>query len=198
MPWDDRLLALFEDLEQQAEGLALSDRDVEVAERGRAEYSRVDLAARLHGSVGRRLAVEVTGLGRLDVVLRRVGSDWCLAIDDRQEWLLRFAAMTGLRGLSDRALSEPVRSVAGRLGLGSALRGVAEEDLPVTVHRVPSGAIRGRLRRIGADFCELLLDVEGPGDYRGAPDSHRDGPPESVEVVPFAAVAALRRTASPS
>src|SRR3954447_24992176 len=73
MGWDHSLEGLFDDLEQQAEGLALSDRDALVAEQRVAEYARVDLAARLHGSVGRHLACEVAGVGRVEGELSRVG-----------------------------------------------------------------------------------------------------------------------------
>ena len=57
-------LELFDDLEQQAEGLALAERDARVAERCRAEYAEVDLVARLHASVGTPVQVEVRGRRR--------------------------------------------------------------------------------------------------------------------------------------
>ena len=140
MHWEERLLALFDDLEQQAEGLALSARDAEVAELGRAEYAQVDLASRLHGSVGRRVGLVVEGLGRLDAVLARVGAEWCLA----------------------------------------------DERLPVLLHLRGGGTVRGTVRRVGADFVELLA---------GLPDgAWADAASARPEVVAFGAVAAVRRT----
>ena len=62
MTWERELLDLFEDLEHQAEGLALTDRDAEVAELARSEYAEIDLAARVHASVGQ--PVEQGRVGR--------------------------------------------------------------------------------------------------------------------------------------
>lgn len=175
MDWDDRLLAVFDDLEQQAEGLALSARDVEVAELGRAEYAGVDLVARLSGSTGTALRLEVRGIGRLAGRLARVGSDWVLLEDAGHEWLVRVRAVTEVRGLGDHALAREHRTVAASLGFGSALRGIAEERVTVLVHRLDDGLVRGTLRRVGGDFVEIVLD---------------DG---SVVVLVLDAVAGLRR-----
>lgn len=174
MHWEERLLAVLDDLEQQAEGLALGARDVEVAELGRAEYAAVDLAARLHGAPGARLRLDVTGVGRLDGRVARVGSDWLLLEADAHEWLVRLAALAEVRGLADRAVDARHRPAAARLGFGSALRGVAEDRDVVLVHRQDGATLRGVPRRVGADFVELA------------------GPEQEV-VVAFGAVAAIRR-----
>ena len=174
MHWEERLLAVFDDLEQQAEGLALGARDAEVAELGRSEYAAVDLAARLHGAVGARLRLVVAGVGRLDGRVARVGSDWFLLESDPHEWLLRSEAVTELRGLGERAVDGPHRPVTARLGFGSALRGVAEGRDPVLVHRQDGSTVRGVPRRVGADFVEL---AEEPGPV----------------VLPFRTVAGVRR-----
>jgi hypothetical protein len=174
--WDDTLLSLFEDLEQQAEGLALAERDTEVAELSRAEYAVVDLASRWHGSVGARLVVTVSGVGTIEARLARVGRDWCLLETAVQEWVVRMAAVAGVRGLSDRASAPETRSLHARLGLGSVLRGIAAEASPVVLHRVDGTLSTGRLRRIGADFAELA------GSAHGQP-----------ELVPFSVIAGLRR-----
>jgi hypothetical protein len=176
MRWEDRLTALFDDLEQQAEGLALAERDAEVAERSRAEYAGVDLAARLHASVERSVAVHVVGFGWLVAPLTRVGADWCLFVDGHQEWVVPFAAVSAARGLSERAVGVSARRVTARLGLGSFLRGVAESREPVLVHRRDGASHRGAVRRVGADFLEL---------------SGHDG---TVDLLPFGHLAALRRT----
>ena len=114
MHWEERLLAVFDDLEQQAEGLALGARDAEVAELGRAEYAAVDVAARLHGALGSRLRLTVTGLGALDGRLARVGSDWLLLDTGTHEWLVRLDALAELRGLGERALDQPHRPPTAR------------------------------------------------------------------------------------
>lgn len=175
--WEDRLLALFDDLEQQAEGLALADRDVEVAELSRAEYAGVDLASRLHASVGAAVTVRVQGLDRLDGVIERVGSDVLLLDARPHQWLVRVAALTGAAGLSGRARAESARAVTARLGLGSALRELVRGGLPVLVCRVDGSRAKGLPRRVGADFLELTAT----GDALGP-----------TELVPFSAICAVR------
>jgi hypothetical protein len=176
--WEDRLLALFDDLELQAEGLALADRDAEVAELSRAEYSQVDLAARLHGSVGRSVTVRVHGVGPLHAVLSRVGADWCLLTSQRQEWIVRLQALAAVAGVADRALAAEARPLAARLPLGSALRHAAETGSEVAVYSLQGGVSRRRLRRVGADFVELAAE---PGEGQ-------------IELLPFTALAAVRRS----
>jgi len=175
MRWDDRLDGVFDDLEQQAEGLALAERDALVAEQRVAEYARVDLASRLHGSVGSRVACEVMGAGRVEGVLTRVGTGWLLVEADHDEWLVRLAAVLGLRGLAERTVTEDLRRVTARLGVGSALRQVAEERAEVLVHRVDGDVLRVRLGRVGADFVEVA-----------------DAGTGQRSALPFTAVAALR------
>jgi hypothetical protein len=185
--WERRLLDLFEDLEQQAAGAALAARDLEVAELARAEYSEVDLASRFHASLGRD--VELTGPHGLVVRGRmaRVGAGWCLVVpgssgpgqgsaaSETEEWLFVLPALVAVRGLSPQALLPASRPLTSRLGLGSVLRGVAEERRLVTLVRSDGERRQGTLGRVGQDFFELLRDDGG------------------LEIVPFSAVAALRR-----
>jgi hypothetical protein len=170
---------LFDDLEQQAEGLALVGRDAEVAEATRAEYARVDLAARLHACLGEGLLVGVTGLGTVDAVLRRVGDGWCLLGAGAQEWLVRLAAVDSVRGLTDRAVVPEARPLTGRLGLASALRGVSDARADVVLHLLDGSVLRGSLARVGADFVDVRTG-EGRSGY--------------VDTLPFGAIAAVRLT----
>ena len=181
MRWDERLAGLFDDLEQQAEGLALADRDAEVAEALRAEYSQVDLASRLFASLGARLRLTVTGVGSVDGLLRRAGDGWCLLDTGAQEWVARLPAVTAVRGLVDRGVVASARPLTARLGLGSVLRGLGEARAETVLHRTDGTLSRGRLGRVGADFVELVV----PGDA----DGYVDGVPD---VVPFATLAAVR------
>jgi len=176
MRWRDRLDGLdgvLDDLEQQAEGLALAARDAEVAEQSRAEYATVDLSSRLHGSLGRPLVLAVRGVGRLEGVLAGAGAGWLLMDTGVQECLVAMAALVSVRGSADRAVPDAVRPLTARLGLGSALRRLAEEQGEVLLHRVDGTVARGVLGRVGADFFELWE--------------------REAELVPFAAVAAVRR-----
>jgi hypothetical protein len=176
MRWDHRLGDLLDDLEQQADGLALAQRDAEVAELARAEFAQMELATRLHGSLGRRLLLDIGGVGVLDGVLSRVGSGWCLLDTGAREWLLRTGAVRSLRGLAERGLVPQVLPVTARLGMGSALRSLAGARVEVVLHRVDGVLTRGHLERVGADFLELRAG---------------DGAAGYLETVPFDALAAV-------
>lgn len=184
--WEQRLLAVFDDLEQQAEGLALAERDTRVADLSRAEYGELDLLSRLHGAVGAEVQLSVAGVGRLRGTVARVGADWLLVDDGNHEWLVRHLALEEARGLPDRVVDESARPVTARLGLGSVLRSLAADAAPVLVYRTGGEVLRARLRRVGADFVELEAD----GVPGGCGGSTRAG---SVAVVPWHAFAAVRR-----
>ena len=181
----DALSALFEDLEQQAEGLALAERDAELGDRIRAEYAMVTWVARLHASLGARVRLSTAGVGALDGALVRVGDGWCLVETSpvSQEWLVLLHAVTRASGLSDRAVSAEARSVADRLSVRSALRGLAEARTVVVLHDVDGTRMRGRLGRVGADFVELSLESGEPADEPWQP---------AAAVVPLARLAAVR------
>ncbi len=171
------MLDLFDDLEQQAEGLALAERDAAVAELGRAEYAEVELAARLHGSVGHPVQLHVSGLGALRGRLERVGAGWCLVSGEppaRAETVVSLTALMTVRGLSQRAVPASVRGPLSRLRLGSVLRGLSDEAEPVVVVLLDGEVRRAALGRVGADFVEVVAADGG------------------AEVVPFSAVAAVR------
>jgi hypothetical protein len=186
MRWEERLLDVFDDLEQQAEGLALAERDAEVAELSRAEYAHVDFASRLHASTGHEVTLVVAGMGHIEARIIRVGLDWMLADDGQHEWILRTAALAHVRGLSELAVGEQNRSVSARVGVGSALRAVAESRAAVVLHRLDGGLVRGQLRRVGADFVELWVSEHA--------EAWTPGQEGHVEVVPFAGLAAVRAT----
>jgi hypothetical protein len=161
---DDRaLLSLFDDLEQQAEGLALAQRDEEVLDRLRDEYAEVDLLSRLHASTGRDLVVSTRGAGEVPGVLARVGSDWCLL--ERTGWgaagadvLVHLPLVTSIRGLADGAQPAAARSVLARLGLTACLRRLADAGGTHTLSLADGTARTGRLGRVGADFVEVWGD----------------------------------------
>lgn len=183
-PEDPLLRHVFEDLEQQAEGLQLAARDAELVDRRRSEYAEVTFLGRLHASVGQEVRLAVAGVGALDGRVARVGLDWCLveAAAPAQEWVVLLAAVKLATGLSDRAVSEVARPVTARLGVRSVLRGVADSRAEVVVHHLDGSRSAGLLGRVGADFVEL---VGGPVTGR------RRGP---ADVVRLETVAAVRRT----
>ena len=187
MRWEDRLGGLFEDLEQQAEGLHLAERDAELADRSRSEYAGVTFASRLHASVGGTVSLAVTGVGPLQGTLTRVGTDWCLleAAPAGPEWVVALAAVRQAGGLSERAVSEVARPVVARLSMRSALRGIAESRAEVLVHHVDGTQLRGLLGRAGADFVEVVPQPDQVGDRSRS---------RVPEVLPLAMLAAVRRT----
>jgi len=175
--WEERILELFDDLEQQAEALALLARDAEVGERARDHYTEVDLASRLHASVGSEVELVVPGAGAVVGRLLRVASGWCLvepATARGSEVILNLQGLLSARGLTARAAPEQVRGVAARLSIASALRGVAAEHDDVVLVRVDGQVRRGRVSRVGSDFLELVGEA-------------------GAEAVPMTAVSAVRR-----
>ena len=91
------------------------------------------------------------------------------------------SAISSVRGLVGRGVASSARPLTARLGLASALRGVAEERNEVVLHRTDGALARGPLGRVGADFVEVLAASDA-----GVVT------PAYVELVPFWAVAAVR------
>lgn len=152
--WEDDLFSLLDDLEQQAEALYDRERDLDLADRSRAEYAAVTLSGRLLASVGSEVAVDVRGVGRVEGVLDRVGDGWCLVHGSGQDWLLRTAAVSLVRGASLRAVPDVAWSPVTRLGLGSALRRLADAGERCLFHLVDATVHEGVPVRVGADFVE--------------------------------------------
>ena len=157
MDWDERLFAFLDDLEQQAQALYDADRESELADRARSEYAAVTLVSRLMASVDRDVVLDVHGVGPVAGRLRRVGPDWCLVHGSAQDWVVRLAAVIGVEGASDRSVPDVAWSPVSRLGLGSALRRLADTGTDCRLHTV-DGTIRdGRLARVGSDFVEAHM-----------------------------------------
>ena len=182
MAWEDELFALLDDLEGHAEAAFAAEREAELADRSRAEYQQVTLAGRLMASVGRDLVLEVRGVGALSGRLERVGTGWLLLAGPAQDWVVVLSAVTAVSGTSERAVPEVAWPVVARLGLTSALRRLADEGERCVVHLLDGGRHEGVVRRVGADFAEL---VTGGADGRGA------GQPRTV-LVAYAGLAAVQ------
>lgn len=160
----DELSSLFEDLEQQAAGIELAERDAELADRARGEYAAVTLADRVHASLGRTVTL---ALGQDEVVegpLLDAGRDWAtVGGQGTGTWLVRLEAVAVAHGLSTRSLPEPARPVTARLGFGSALHRLADggADLRLLLASGRLGPVS--VLRIGADFVELVAGAGTPG-----------------------------------
>lgn len=177
MGWEESMFAVFDDLEQQAAGLHLSERDAEVADLTLAEYSRIRLASRLHASLDRELRVRLIGGHQVQGRLARLGEDWLLLVGPSSEWIVRHQGVVAFDGLSARAEAEETWSVLDRLSLRAVLRALAGTNEPCLVHCVDDHRVEGRIGRVGHDFFEL---VAGEAQER------------TVQVLPVASVSALR------
>jgi len=155
MTAEEELFELFDDLESQAQAAYAREREAELADRTRSEYAAVSLASRLMASVGTEVALELWGIGRVAGTLERVATGWLELSAPGSRWVVRQPAITVAGGASDRAVPEVAWSPLARLGLGSALRGLADSGERCVLHLLDGSRIDGVLRRVGADFVEV-------------------------------------------
>ncbi len=158
MAWEEELFGLLDDLEQQAEALYDAERGLELADRSRAEYQSVTLAARLAATVGDPVTLDVAGVGAVAGTLERVAAGWCLVSAHAQDWVVRLDAVTSVHGASARAVPEVAWSPVARLGLGSALRRLAETGERCVLRLTDGAAHTGQVSRVGADFAEVTTE----------------------------------------
>ena len=180
MRWDD----LFRDLEAQLEAAAAAELDAEVADRSRREAAQLALVDRARAAVGHPVTLRVLGAGPVDGVLVDVGAQWLLLAETSgRQALVPLTAVLSLAGLRAwTSVPGEGGQVFARLGLGSALRGIARDRLPVQVVLTDGSVLAGTLDRVGSDFVE----VTEHGEVR------RRGEVTGVRTVPFAALALLR------
>lgn len=183
MRWED----LFRDLESQLAAAEHAQLDDELADRARREAALLRLVDRARAATGHPVALHVRGAGTLAGVLAEVGSQWLLLAEPGgREALLPWTAVLSLAGTT--AWSEPPDAggrLFRRLGLGSALRGVARDRLPVQAWLTDGSVLTGTVDRVGADFVEIS---EHP-----AAEPRRRAAVTGVRTVPFAALAVVRR-----
>jgi hypothetical protein len=161
MSWEDELFAYLDDLEGQAAALFEADRAPELADRSREEYQSVTLAARLMAAVDRDVTLDLVGVGAVTGRLARVASGWCLVRAAGQDWVVRLDAVAAVQGCSERAVPELAWPAAARLGLGAALRRLADSAEPCSLLLVSGQRYDGTLLRAGADFVELASGEAG-------------------------------------
>ena len=175
--WERSILALLDDLEQQAQGAALLERDLEVEDRSRAEFARVALGSRVHALDGQWVRLRLLGGLRLEGAVLRTGSDWLLLGEESgREWVVCSGALAVVHGAPPRSVAEQALGVVRRLSLGSVLRGLADGEC--LLHLVDGTRLEGALGRTGADFVEARLRPVGAQGH---------------DLVPFAALAAVQQ-----
>lgn len=187
MGWDADVFALLDDLEQRAEAAFAAERAAEVRDRGRAEYAAVTLAGRLMASLGHQVGLDVSGVGPVRGRLDRLGDGWCLVSSPgpagSHDWVVPLVAVSSVRGVSERAVPEVAWPPVARLGLGSALRRLAEAGAGCVLHLRDGTRLEGAVHRVGRDFAEVALGAEDPGG--------------SLCLVPFAALGAVQSREGP-
>jgi hypothetical protein len=185
MRWD----ALFDDMEAQLAARQRLDLEAEVAERALVDAAGVELASRLRGSLGRSIRVHVSSGTAFEGALSHAGSEALVLDEPMHQVLIPYAAAAQFAGLSRLAV-EPSR-VRQRLGLGSALRGLAGSRTRVTI-LVVRGRVEteqyGVIDTVGGDFLDLAVMPVG--------EDRRPAGVRQVVTIPFAALAAIR-SASP-
>jgi hypothetical protein len=159
--WEEELFGYLDDLEGRAAALYDAERAPEIAERGRAEYQSVTMAARLMASLDLELTLELSGVGPVSGRLARVATGWCLLEGPGQEWVVRLDAVAATRGASDRAVPELAWPTVARLSLTSALRRLADSGESCSVHLTNGGRHDGDVQRVGADFVEVTTGETG-------------------------------------
>lgn len=179
--------ALFEDMEAQlaeAETLAFES---EVSERSRADVALVGLADRLRGSLGGAIGVHLVSGSTFTGALSHVGAESLVVDEVAHQVLVPFSAVSHYSGIGRIAVCEP-SAVRAKVGLASALRGLARDRAPLTVllARGESGEQRipGVIDRVGRDFIDLAVTPPG--------ESRRASRILDIATVPFGALRALR------
>ena len=161
MAWEEELFALFADLEGHATALYDAERAPEVVDRSRSEYQQVALDGRLMASLDLELTLELVGVGAVTGRLERVASGWCLVRGHGQDWVIPLTAVAAVHGASDRSVPEVAWPPVAKLGLGSALRRLADSGEPCTLHLTDGRCHDGVLLRVGRDFVELVTGEAG-------------------------------------
>ncbi|MGY2745723.1 hypothetical protein [Arthrobacter sp. UYCu723] len=183
MRWD----TLFTDLEAQLAASERLDLDAEIAERMRAEAAAVELADRLRGSLGLPVSVQLSSGTVFGGTLSHAGSEALVLNEPLHQVLIPYAAVVQYLGLSSLAVGEPSR-VRQRLGLASALRGLARDRTRLAVLAVRSAAgetpLHGVIDRVGRDHLDLAATEEG--------EDRRAANVRQMVTIPFSALAALR------
>ncbi|HEY1134592.1 MAG TPA: hypothetical protein VGE77_08435 [Nocardioides sp.] len=184
MSSEERLFALFDELEQEATAAYGRERAFEVDDRSRAEYRAVTLASRLVASLDAEVALDVEGLGTVRGTLGRTGDGWCLVQAAAADWVVALPAVEAVHGASDRSRPEVTWSPVQRLGLGAALRRLADAEVECVLHLRSGSRQECVVRRVGADFVEVAV-------RRG-----RGGRERRSLLVALTAVAAVRSGSS--
>lgn len=169
MRWD----GLFSDLAGEVEALERQERDLDIADRTRAELGAVSWLDRCAES---EVALRVAGLGVLRGQVDTVAGAWLLLhADEPVDWVVAIAAVTGVLDASPRSVRADARGeVARRMTWVNAWSVLSRDRDHVHVFRTDQTSVSGVPVRVGHDFVELATDGG------------------RAELVPYQAIAAVR------
>ena len=178
MRWED----LFDDLEAQWLREQRADQEALLPELVRAERAAVGWTDRVATATGQTLTI-ATAAQRISGILLDLGQDWLLVEEQRRSVLIPVVAVLGISGLPYRNRSEISRG--RRIGISTALRGIARDRSAVTVHDTSGGLTTGSIDWVGADHFDV---AEHPADAVRRPDAIT-----GRRMIPIAAVSVIRR-----
>ena len=181
MRWDE----LFDDLDAQFNEVETAELAAEVADRSRREIALLRLVDRLRPVLGRHITLRLEGAGNLDGHLTAMGPDWLLLAEvGGREALVASSAVLSIGGLAAQtAAPHSEGTVAARLNLAYALRGIVRDRSAVALTLVDGTIAAGTLDRVGADFVELAEHPSGEARRRDAVRLVRAYPLISLAVV---------------
>lgn len=185
MRWDD----LFADLDAQASALEVAERASEIGERTRIEVAAIGMLERLRAAIGTPMRVQVVGGLALGGTLLRAGPDWLLLDEGSgREAVVALAGVRSVHGLGRlSAIPGSGGPVLAKLTLRTALRGIARDRSGVRIQLVDGEVLDATIDRVGADFVEIARHAAG--------EARRRADVRDVLLVPFSALAAVRREA---
>ena len=148
MRWDD----VFAELAAELAAVEREEAEARLGELVAAEFAGTTFADRCRARRGQSLTLRLQDGSTRSGTVRDATRGWLLLADGDRRSLVPLTAVVLAWPLQGSA-PEP-RPVEARLGLGHALRALAEDHLPVLV-RTTAGDHRGQIVRVGADHLDL-------------------------------------------
>lgn len=165
MRWD----GLFDDLEAQWAELDRQALVAEAAELTRGEWSRLGLADRLRGGIGRPTRLHLIWGEHRDVLLESVGEGWIGGMTEAGDGLVvplaSLAAVEGDLGSATEASDRP----SARVPFAAALRRLARARAAVRLVSLTGATVaEGTVDRVGADHLDVARHPRDEGRRRSA------------------------------
>lgn len=155
MRWDE----LFSDLEAQLDAeLDDADLDDDVEETRAAEAARVSLGARLRAQRGTAVVAHTRDGAIYRGQIGDSGEEWVVLTAGARNTLIPLNAVTSLEGLTRAQVA--AGAVESRVGLGHALRAIAESEADVAVV-IDGVSVHATIAAVGRDHLELVSSANG-------------------------------------